>query len=120
MSHSEQPTTASVDGEVTAPHRRADHALPMLRVHRAWEAAEEIAERSGVDRSVALEIAREVVAIIGEGTRRWGHLCPSCRALLTWEDKRLTCPEHGALYASVLGAPATTLLILFDPLTGRQ
>lgn len=93
---------------------RADHDLPMIRVHRAWEAAEKIADAHHIDRGIALSIAREAIAIVGEGTKRWGHLCPSCRSLVTWEDDRPRCPEHGTLAGLGFG-PALTLLISFDP-----
>lgn len=91
----------------------SDHDLPMLRVHRAWTAAEKIAEAHDIDRGVALAIARKVIGIVGEGTRRWGHLCTSCRSLVTWpDDHGPVCPEHGRL-----GGMATlTLLISFEPL----
>lgn len=92
---------------------RADHDLPMLRVHRAWEAAEKIAEAHHVDRGVALAIAREVIAIVGDGTRRWGHLCTVCRSQVKWNnDDGPICPEHGRLGHMA----ALTLLISFEPI----
>jgi hypothetical protein len=52
----------------------ADHDLPMLRVHAARQRARDIAEAAGVDEAVAEQIAREVVAIIGQGTKRWSSV----------------------------------------------
>lgn len=92
-----------------------DHDLPMLRVHRAWEAAEEIADEEGISRSVALRIARRTVAILGKDTRRWGRLCVDCRSLIEEQDGRSVCPEHGPLGAFTPGS----LLIAFDPLPER-
>jgi hypothetical protein len=91
-----------------------EHDLPMLRVHRAWEAAEKIAEAHGIDRSIALAIARKAIDIIGGGTKRWGHLCTECRSQLTWENNELRCPQHGFI------GPwqGVTLLISFDPIGG--
>jgi hypothetical protein len=94
----------------------ADHDLPMLRVHAARQRARDIAEAAGVDEAVAEQIAREVVAIIGQGTKRWGHLCPDCRRLVDWDAiQGPTCPEHGRLRGWGLGTPLV-LLISFDPI----
>lgn len=89
-----------------------DHELPALRLSRTWTAAEQIGERSGISRAVALEIAREVVNIIGAGTRRWGNLCPDCRSLLEVQGDRRVCPQHGSLG----WLDSSVLLIAFDPI----
>lgn len=87
-------------------------ALPMLRVHRAWQAAEGVAEQAGVSRAIALDIAREVIEVIGEGTCRWGRACVICRSLLEVKDGRSVCPQHGPLGPM----DAAVLLISFDPI----
>jgi hypothetical protein len=93
----------------------ADHDLPALRVHRAWEQARLIAKETGTDEGVALRIAQEVIAVVGKGTKRIGCLCPRCHAPIEWKEGRPVCPEHGGLGGLGLGAPLT-LAISFDPI----
>lgn len=101
--------------------RYVDHALPMLRVHRSWQRAQEIARETGVDEAVALRIAQEIVGIIGRDTTRWGHMCPRCRSKIEWRTSGSCreypiCPQHGFISGGLGTGTPLALLISFDPI----
>jgi hypothetical protein len=89
----------------------AQHDLPMLRVHRAHERARQIAGEHDLDRQVVFNMVEEILGIIGEGTKRYGHLCTKCRSLLVTEKGKQICPQHDWIPDDV----PRVLLIAFDP-----
>lgn len=93
-----------------------EHDLPMLRVHGAYARAAELAALSGLDRAVVDQIVREVIGIIGAGTKRFWFLCPECGQMLERVESDtpppfLRCPVHGGF------SSGRTLLISFPPQT---